>query len=361
MKRRLFGWLLTVVCLASSSGADAGYSALFIFGDSLSDSGNNAILFDALGASQIPPLPPGTLRTQVLPPTVTNSLIPTYPYAVSNEYTNGQVWAQTFASSLGLNLAPSLSNPPLPPPGGIDYAFGGARTSAPSPTPSLEDQALVFLSQYPTNLGGAPSDALYVVEGGGDNARDALPIIGPQIISTCTNPVTFQGCAKAIIQPTADAYAGDMKTIINELEADGAKHIVVWNIPDIGFAPAILSDGPLVSELATLLASQMNADLLKQIGSDPDVALFDIFTLVDEVVKDKGAFGINLSNVTDACAANQACDPSTYLFWDGIHPTSAGDMIISNAMIAFVPEPATLALLGLAFAGIGLARRRKLN
>jgi len=88
---------------------------------------------------------------------------------------------------------------------------------------------------------------------------------------------------------------------------------------------------------------------------------FDVFALVDDVVRDKGAFGVSLSNVTDACASTPTCDPSTYLFWDGIHPTSAGDLIISNAMLAFVPEPATLALLVVAFAGLAWARPQNLR
>jgi len=275
MRPRILFCLAAFIAFTIASSAEAGYTGLFIFGDSLSDAGNNALLFDGMGASAMPPLPPGTLRTQVLPPTISNSFIPTYPYAVSNEYTNGQVWAQTFASALGLPLAPSLlysGAPPPPPPGGLDYAFGGARTSAPSPTPSLEDQAPMFLGQYPA----VPSGALYVVAGGGDNARDALPTVGPQIVGTCTNPdpMAFLSCATAIVKPTADAYASDIKTIVGELEANGAKHLVVWNIPDIGLAPAVLAEGAQVSGLATLVASIMNADLTSQLGSDPDVGLF---------------------------------------------------------------------------------------
>jgi phospholipase/lecithinase/hemolysin len=73
------------------------------------------------------------------------------------------------------------------------------------------------------------------------------------------------------------------------------------------------------------------------------------------VIADPGAFG--LSNVTDACAQFVACDPSKFLFWDGIHPTSATETIISDAVLALVvPEPSTLTLLAITLLGLGFVR-----
>ena len=104
----------------------------------------------------------------------------------------------------------------------------------------------------------------------------------------------------------------------------------------------------------------MNLALSSAIGTDPSIKLFDAFGLLDEVVADPNMFG--LVNVTDACAQFIACDPSQYLFWDGIHPTSAADPIITDAilsLIAEVPEPSTVAVLGVALVGLFLARCRR--
>jgi len=161
MKRSVLVSVFAFVLLGPLSGALAGYSNLFVFGDSLSDSGNNAVVL----APNVTPVPISG-----------NSFIATFPYA-SGRYTNAQVWAQILASSLGLSANPSLL-------GGTDYAFGGALTGPLTPNPfpsgllnpfppSLETQAAFFLSQHGPVI---PSDALYVVEGGGENARAALDV-----------------------------------------------------------------------------------------------------------------------------------------------------------------------------------------
>ena len=319
--------LLLVATLVASPGAQAAYSELFIFGDSLSDSGNNALA-----------LSPGVTPV----PIPDNSFIPTFPYA-SGTYSDSQVWAQSFAASLGLSADPSLL-------GGTNYAFGGARTSplslnplVPFP-PTLQTQAAIFLSSH-SNV--APSDALYVVAGGGDDARDGL-----LDIAACGANLL---CIQAAIASASSEYATAIKDIVDQLQLAGAADIIVWNVPDLGAAPAVVAGG--ASAIATLLSSSMNAALLAEIGAEPGVTIFDIFDLVGDVVANPADFG--LTNVTDACAQFLNCDPSTYLFWDGIHPTSAGHGIISNAMLALVPEPATLALLGIGLAGLGFRRRAR--
>jgi outer membrane lipase/esterase len=148
------------------------------------------------------------------------------------------------------------------------------------------------------------------------------------------------GCIHGVIRSTAASFAENIGTIVSTLKLAGASNIVVWNVPNVGDAPATRALG--VSVLATAIASSMNLALPTAIGEDPDVKLFDAFGLLNDVIDDPSAYG--LSNVTDACAQFVACDPSRYLFWDGIHPTSAANPIISDAIFALVtgvPEPST--------------------
>jgi outer membrane lipase/esterase len=84
------------LCALVSAPAHA-FSSLYVFGDSLSDSGNNAqILMDA---------------GQVIGD---NSYVPMAAYG-SSTYSNGPVWASYFANALGLSATPSLLGAPTSP------------------------------------------------------------------------------------------------------------------------------------------------------------------------------------------------------------------------------------------------------
>ena len=341
---------VTVIALGLAATVSAGahavaFNQLVIFGDSLSDTGNNAIA--------LPPIlmePPGA-TTAV--PVSGNSFTPLLPYS-SGRYTNARVWADTFAPAFGVSAAPSLA-------GGPNFASGGATTGPIDPAfpstypPTLLTQVAVFLAG---SGGAAPPGALYVVAGGGNNARD-----------TFAEAAFGGGDPAPIIEAGAGAFANDVKTIVETLIGAGATKIVLWNVPDIGTTPAARSFGTAAADLATDVAEAMNAALLATLDAFDlldDVMLFDVFARVQAVSNSPEAFG--LANAEDACAQFNACilgdpafDPSFlngHFFWDGIHPTSAGHAILAHAMIAFVPEPGVLALLAIALLASGWVRAR---
>jgi outer membrane lipase/esterase len=330
MKRGFFGgalpaFALVAVALASPPIAASPYTSLVVFGDSLSDSGNDA----ALGF--IDP-------NQVISG---NTYIPSAAYA-SGTFSNGSVWASDVATALGFSPLPSLA-------GGTNFAFGGARvaTDAAGLPPSLASQ----INQYfgvTHNL--ASPNALYVIEGGGNDARDTLAAA-----AVSPNPL-------AVIAAAAFAFATSVDGLVNELKGAGAQHIVVWNTPNIGLAPAVRAAGPVASLLGASLASAMNIDLAKQLSGEAGVSIFDIFGLGTSLAVNPGAFGF--SNVKDACGApSNGCDPATAEYWDGIHPTAFAHSEIAETFLTetgAVPEPSTWAMVIVGFGGLGfMAYRRK--
>ncbi len=317
---RLRTWI-AAAALAVAGSAHA-YEGLVVFGDSLSDGGNVAALI-------------GTDPAQVI---TGNGYVPSRPYA-SGTFSDGAVWVDMVASALGVSAGPSLA-------GGSNFAFGGAQTRDESGgSPSLLTQVGMYLD---ASGGSVAAGTLVVLAGGGNNARAALESIG------------FEGAPPLrTVAAAALRYAADVGQMVDQLQAAGATDIIVWNTPDLSLAPAVQSLGSEASFLGGVIGEAMNRALARRLADEEGVRIFDLFGLVGAVVADPAAYG--LVNVSDACGApSNGCDPATALFWDGIHPTSAGQAIIADAMIAAaVPEPGTWALFAAGGAVLLLRARRR--
>ncbi len=313
---------LGLVCAFASAHAQP-YSQLVVFGDSLADGGNNALLI-------------GTDAAQVISG---NTYFAKIPFA-SGTYSNGPVWTQYLAQSLGVSLAPSIA-------GGSNYAFGGAQTGANgNDVPQIPGFPFSMLSQLGmyagSHPGGADPNALYLVSGGGNNIRVALEAIG-------------RGAnVNATFTSTVGTYASEMGQLVDGLQALGAQHILVVNTPNFGLTPLASALG--ANGLASQMSLAMDQALAQRLSGEPGVMSFDFFGFVTQTVTS----GAGFSNVTDACGApSNACDPGTALFYDSIHPTTRGHQLLAQSVLAaVVPEPSQMLLLALGVAALGLHRRR---
>jgi outer membrane lipase/esterase len=332
---KLFLAAVGLVMAASAQAVVATpYSALYVFGDSLSDNGN-ATAGNFIDATQViqanPPFVP-----------VANMYVPSKTYA-SGVFSNGPVWATQFATMIGVGLTPSLL-------GGTDYAVGGAKTSG-GDFP-LNGQVSAFIGALGANP--APSSALYVIAGGGNNARDTFQALATQ--------ADF-GVIGSTASAAAAQYANDVGNMVDQLQAKGAQNIIVWNTPNIGLAPALRSipltaSGLTGSQLGSLISGSLNGALATRLAGETGVLTFDLYGLVGQ------ASANGFTNTTDACGAPSnagvCADISKAIFWDGIHPTTAAHGFIAQQMFALaVPEPSEIAMLlvGLLVV-VGTARRK---
>ena len=322
MIRTLRGAIAALLITAAPSAFAALYSSIYVFGDSLSDVGNNALVFDALGA----PAPAGTLRTPGPAPCLPD-FIPTCPYA-SNRYSNGPVWVEYLAQALGNGpLLPSLA-------GGTDFAYGGARVSPANPGGfplNLTSQVAQFVAQP----GPAAATALYIIAGGGNDARDVINSAG------------------AGLATTAATYAAGVSAMINSLYSEGARNFLVVNVPDVGRTPALQAAGPGAVGLASFVSSTLDTALAGALAALSPAIRSGLHTL------DAFNLTLGLSDLTSACAFTCANGASNTFFWDGIHPTTAGHQVIEQAALRALPEPGMIALLlMLSLAGFAARRRR---
>jgi len=319
----------------ANAATTTAFSAAYLFGDSLSDGGNNALVFGGLTG----------------PNPTSPTFIASLPYAAAPgnrpTYSNGPVWFNSFAAGLGLagSATPSRA-------GGGNYAFGGARTTVdgggvppfiPAPFPAS------VLTQLNSHLASTPisSTALYVIAGGGNDVRDTLDAV-------TADPANIV----ALTTAGATAYATATAQMVGTLRAGGASNIVVWNVPNVGLSPAALAGGPAASGAASFISGAYNSALGTALaGSGAQV--FDLFGLVGSYVANPAAFGF--TNVTQACGfAGNGCDASTALFWDGIHPTAYAQSLVAGAMLTAVPEAGTvwMFMAGLLAFGVLMKHRR---
>jgi len=259
--------LATATCRAATPTFDN----LYVFGDSYCDVGN---LFAATGGA-----------------------IPGAPY-YNGRFSNGPIWVDHVAGFLGVPLLPSLQ-------GGTDYAFGGAWMTAPQTIPGgtipdVLQQVQLYLS---LNGGKADPNALYVIEGGGND------ILG-----------TTSGSPDALGYQIASGVAQSELM----LRRAGARHFLIPDMINVGLLPAAAGNAQFAA--AASKAANKWTDVLLEFEQQLEgirIIRMDVFYLFNAVEKDPSHFGF--ADVTDPCLTTAVCgDPDHTLFWDTHHPTVFG-------------------------------------
>ena len=299
--------ILGILANVPSTVSAGPVSNVYVFGDSLLDVGN---VYLATGGTN-PPSPP----------------------YYNGRRSNGPLAVDLFAANYGVTLHPSLT-------GGNDNAWAGAmaQSSLLSSVPDLIDQVNAFVPGLGASL--ADPNAIYVLDGGGNDIAAAVLTANPSLING----------ALAAFQQSLLALAGK-----------GAKNILIYNAQDIGATPSF-NGGP-GSAPATALTTAFDLGLSSIVAADNaagiDVDMVDLLALGQAVHANPAAFGF--TNVTDACLVGTVvcANPDQYFYWDSFHPTAHTGRLLADAMQSAIPEPGALALVAIALAGLGFSRRKQ--
>lgn len=374
--RKIAGAIALALGMASAAHAtgtpNSTFNSMIVFGDSLSDAGNISLLTDP---SVQPPM----------------------------EFTTnpGAVVVQNVARALGHPLTASLA-------GGTDFAWGGAGINnnvpgAQTGLPTITTQVTSYLASQHVNsralyaMWGGANDIFYaatstlaaataqqliaqtvaaqasqaVTAGLVPNDPAAIAAFEAQITPTVTTQVSAQVAAAAgvsSLQTAAQAQANVVAAaqqevkLIGALQAAGAKNILVFNLPNIGVTPEATQQGASaaasLTELSAIYNGQLNAGL-GQLGKG--IIPVNTFGLLNQVIANPGAYGF--SNVTaPACGVGSSsvqCGPQgsgakytyapgtnqSYLFADGVHPTTAADVLLSQVVLSELAAPQQISLL----------------
>ncbi len=282
----------------TTAAPGAPFSAIYAFGDSLTDTGNVSL--------------------------ATFGLLPVSPPYADRSFSNGPVWVQGLAQSIGLPaLKPSLA-------GGTDFAYGGAETGqTPVHTLNVTDLTSQY-AQFLTQVATPQVGALYAVWIGSEDVFD---------IANDRSLTPFQQ------QADIAAAVSNEVSVLAQLVAHGARNLLVLNVPDLGKTPYETAQGSAAAQSASSLSKLYDNDLaaalqpLEKSGA-LKVDLLDTFSLLNGVIAHPGAYGF--TNVTDPVWTGNYTSSSSgvlratgaaqneFLFFDARHPTAHAHAIVAS-------------------------------
>ena len=292
-------------CAAFAQGLPT-FSRLIVFGDSLSDTGNvSNITDDKYGVRY-----PGDDFNY------DDGRFTDGPNSTPGEKAYDGVWHEQLARVF-LNLPRAKPSTD----GGLDFAYGGATTKDGGKDVTVASNPLPFfggeLSITIKNIGQQVSDylgrntpdpaALYVVWGGG-------------------NDLFNDPSAANVTDATSRIPA-----LVERLARAGAVNFLVPNVPPLGAVPNYNGNADDAARLN--LAS---SDFRDQLGANLDALQsrltadgvpfrlyrLDVYGLFLQFAVQPLAY--NFVNIIDPVQGNEDVEAERYLFWDDVHPTTAG-------------------------------------
>ncbi|CAN5806325.1 SGNH/GDSL hydrolase family protein [soil metagenome] len=312
--------LLGALLLAPvTNAAPAKYGSIVVFGDSLSDTGNDFAYTSSQG------------MTPAIPPSVS-------PYATysAGHFTNGAVAVEYLWRLLARDrdavITPSVTESDPTRKRAVSFAFGGSASGRSNPTPSgfLVPGVLGQVEQFAATLRDhkkAAPNALYVVWTGSNDY--------------------IQG-----ITSSPDVVVGNIADAIRSLYELGARDFLVPNLPDMGLSPLMRAQGlgPQFTQLTQAHNALLNATLNSLAASLPKAKLVkvNVYALGQALVN-SGAVIAELPAIEFLSPGTGAVDclfrnPATcvdvpmpaalppFLFWDVLHPTTQVHAAIGAAM-----------------------------
>jgi phospholipase/lecithinase/hemolysin len=285
--------LISLSFLIPIKAKATNFSEIYVFGDSLSDTGN---LYNMIG-QQFPPSPP----------------------YFDGRFSNGPLWIENLA--LDLNLSPNQTTnfAVASASTGESNEFNNANAPITITVPGLLGQVNNYVEPLINANETTDPNALYVVWAG---ALDYL----------------FNGIA-----PTESI--ANISESITKLANVGAKNLLIPNLPDLGVLPVTRNtpNSPILTGLTNLhnqgLEIAIN-DLQLILENDVNLTLLNIDSLFNDLLNNSSEFG--LTNVTEGCLLVGCTNPDEYLFWDTIHPTAIVHNFISDVAFDTInnnPQP----------------------
>ncbi|NPT42178.1 lipase [Paraburkholderia sp. 1N] len=270
------------------------------FGDSLSDVGTYAPLASAVGGGRFTTNP-------------------------------GQVWTQDVAQYYGGTLSAAFTidiTHKLSAQNGLGYAEGGATVATPA---NLSNFLVGVIGNVEMPVNQQVSS--YLSAHGSFNSGQLV------LLWAGANDVLRAGALPAAAQ-TVQTAAAALAQIVGQIVQNGATHVVVVNVPNVGLSPTGIASsdgGANLTQLSQIFNNSLNAALQAD-SLQSKVIQIDSYAWVDQIIANFQANGFTVSNTGQACNpattpddTSLLCSPATYItanadqtymFADDLHPTT---------------------------------------
>ncbi|MFT6758576.1 MAG: outer membrane lipase/esterase [Chitinophagales bacterium] len=324
MKKLTMITSIAIATLASQTVTAAPYSGLYVFGDSLFDSGGNATAI-ATGNGI-----PGVRATNLVGPT----------YQAGSGEASGRISPQFIADNLGVELTGSEFS-------GTNYAVGAHRSAD-----TLESVTTLggkysapagefnsYFYDLSLNGGSVDPNAMYLLNGGGND------------LGALTSGVL-----------TAFDIANNLTAAAKALADNGANYIVVADVPNFSVSPTASVLPSFLIDTLNGIIDEQNASLVSQISAlDANIVLLNTYQFSQELFADPSAFGFNFSSeeLSANCFDADACggpttegnrnsanpNPDLFFFNDSLHFTTLGNKVFADYINSVLNAGSELALL----------------
>ncbi|VEP12346.1 Phospholipase/lecithinase/hemolysin (fragment) [Hyella patelloides LEGE 07179] len=310
----------------------SNFDQLYVFGDSISDTGN---LYNLTGGGH---------------PSDAD-------FNGSKRFSNGDIWVDHFADELDITIDPFTENTGIN--DSLNFAIGGANSDRSHFSNwhlppelqrfGLEEQIDAF-EDLANNQSSQETfdDDLFSISIG---ANDYYSLIGqddPNTRKVETNfPKNWVGKREKVIE----VVDTNIKDAIDEIIDAGGKNIVLFNLPDLNETPLGDSLGRQNQGHLKSLTNMHNRSLSRLVKrterANPDVNIIevDLNEFVDDIMDNPNEFGF--TNVTDNFSGGDiyhgkgfgmAEEPSVgnadeYFFWDSAHVTTKVHSLMADLVI----------------------------
>ena len=233
-----------------------------------------------------------------------------------------------FATSLIGQLAAGATNPAA-----AAQAIGAtiqAETAKGSSTQVLVGAAVTTAAQQPGNAAvGQPS------------------VYGPMVIKAEADGKAAAAKYAAdnshrLVTELGTAGAELANMVKTRIIANGAKYVLVNNLPDVASTPTGKAQSPELQTLIKTMVDTFNAELKAGLGEDPRIAYVDVFSVSRDQVANPAIYGLT-NTAVPACTSDSSLtctgktlsgpDVSHYMFADGVHPTPYENWLVARYVL----------------------------